>query len=40
MLYGNRNIAEELTRDDVLAICQSVTDWSPYSVISSNFVVQ
>ncbi len=31
MLYGNRNIAEELTRDDVLAICQGVTDWSPYS---------
>jgi len=31
MLYGNRNIAEELTRDDVLAICQGVTDWGPYS---------
>ena len=31
MLYGNRNIAEELTRDDVVAICQGVADWSPYS---------
>jgi acyl-homoserine-lactone acylase len=31
MLYGNRNIAEELTRDDVLTICQGVDDWSPYS---------
>ena len=31
MLYGNRNIAEELTRADVLTICQGVSDWSPYS---------
>lgn len=31
MLYGNRNIAEELTRDDVISICQGVTDWGPYS---------
>lgn len=31
MLYGNRNIAEELTRDDVLTICQDVSDWGPYS---------
>lgn len=31
MLYGNRNIAEELTREDVLAICKGVADWSPYS---------
>ncbi|MDH3656401.1 MAG: penicillin acylase family protein, partial [Myxococcales bacterium] len=31
MLYGNRNIAEELTRSDVVAICNSVGDWSAYS---------
>jgi acyl-homoserine-lactone acylase len=31
MLYGNRNIAEELTRSDVVAICNGVVDWSPYS---------
>ena len=31
MLYGNRNIAEELTRADVVAICNGVADWSPYS---------
>mgnify|MGYP001555674131 CR=1 FL=1 len=31
MLYGNRNIAEELTRADFLTICQGVDDWSPYS---------
>jgi len=31
MLYGNRNIAEEMTRADVLAICNSVGDWSAYS---------
>jgi acyl-homoserine-lactone acylase len=30
-LYGNRNIAEELTRADVLTICDSVDDWSAYS---------
>jgi len=31
VMYGNRNIAEELTRTDVLAICNSVGDWSAYS---------
>ena len=31
MLYGNRNIAEELTRNDVVAICNAVDDWSAYS---------
>jgi acyl-homoserine-lactone acylase len=31
VMYGNRNIAEELTRADVLAICNSVGDWSAYS---------
>jgi acyl-homoserine-lactone acylase len=31
MLYGNRNIAEELTRADVVTICNGVADWSPYS---------
>ncbi len=31
LLYGNRNIAGELTRPDVLAICDSVDDWSVYS---------
>jgi len=31
VMYGNRNIAEELTRSDVIAICESVADWSLYS---------
>jgi acyl-homoserine-lactone acylase len=31
VMYGNRNIAEELTRPDVLTICESVGDWSVYS---------
>lgn len=35
VMFGNRNIAEELTRADVVAICQAVTDWSSYSVNST-----
>ncbi len=31
VMYGNRNIAEEMTLTDVLAICDSVGDWSTYS---------
>jgi acyl-homoserine-lactone acylase len=31
VMYGNRNIAQELTLTDVLAICDSVVDWSVYS---------
>lgn len=31
VMFGNRNIAEELTRADVVAICESVDDWSIYS---------
>jgi len=31
VMLGNRNIAEELTRADVVAICESVADWSSYS---------
>lgn len=31
VMYGNRNIAQELTLADVLAICDSVADWSLYS---------
>ena len=31
VMYGNRNIAQELTLTDVLAICDSVGDWSAYS---------
>ena len=31
VFYGNRNIAEELTRTDVLTICNGVGDWSMYS---------
>lgn len=31
VMYGNRNIAEELTRDAVLTICDGVSDWSTYS---------
>jgi acyl-homoserine-lactone acylase len=31
VMFGNRNIAEELTRSDVLTICDSVGDWSAYS---------
>jgi len=28
LLFGNRDIVEELIRDDVLAICDAVDDWS------------
>jgi acyl-homoserine-lactone acylase len=28
VMFGNRNIAEELTRADVLAICDAVADWN------------
>ncbi len=28
VMFGNRNIAEELTRQDVIALCNAVTDWS------------
>lgn len=31
VMYGNRNIAQELTLTDVLAICDGVADWSVYS---------
>jgi len=31
VMYGNRNIAGEMTLTDVLAICDSVGDWSTYS---------
>ena len=28
IMFGSRNIAGELTRDDVVTICQGVTDWT------------
>ena len=28
VMFGNRNIAEELTRQDVITLCNAVTDWS------------
>ncbi len=31
VMFGNRNIAEELTRADVVTICNDVGDWSAYS---------
>jgi len=31
VMYRDCNIAEEMTRTDVLAICDSVADWSTYS---------
>jgi acyl-homoserine-lactone acylase len=28
VMFGNRNIAEEMTRDDVVDMCNEVTDWT------------